>query len=585
MGSRRIGLWLLTTFFLFFLAFTLFVWGLNRMLVGATPTLGRGTIVTMKLQGAIGEIAQQGPFVGPLTVREIDEALLRAAEDNRVAAVFLEVGPLAGGYGKTQEVRAALHRFRASGKPVVALLEVGSNLDLYVAAAAETVYQVPSGQLILGMLVQQPFYRGLFDKLGIEFQAFTSGPYKTAFNSYTERELTDAQREMDESLLESLYRQWIDDVAADRDLDPAAVENAFDQGLLTARQARDLGLVDELGYRDQVDEHLAELAGRSPRRLSVREYLRATAPSGIGSIFAEDNVIALIHINGLMVPGDFPNSFFGANVAAGNTIARYIREARDDASVKAIVLRVDSGGGAVTAADVMGREIELAAQRKPVVVSMSDVAASGGYWIAAKASRVFANRATYTGSIGVLSGRLSLRGSYELLGVTHGIIKRGENADLLADTTALRPEQAEILQRNVTETYTDFINVVAAGRDMEPIQVDALAQGRVWTGAQALDNGLIDTIGGLQEALVAARADAGIGPRSRTTIRVYPPRRTLFEEFSRLFSSVAMLRVVAPAPLALLPPSATETWQRFQDLRASGPVWAIMDAALPVPAR
>jgi len=582
MASRRIGLWLLTTLFLFFLAFMLVVWGLNRMLVGGTPSLGSGTILTIRLQGAIGEIAQQGPFVGPITVREIDEALRRAADDDRVAAVFLDIGPLSGGYGKTQEVRAAVRRFRQSGKPVIALLESGSNLDLYLAVAADTVYQVPTGQLILGMLVQEPFYRDLFDKIGIEFQAFTSGPYKTAFNAFTQRELTDAQREMDESLLESLYRQWIDDVARDRDLNTTTVEQAFDEGLLTARRAQQLGLIDELGYRDQVDERLTELAGRTPRRLRLREYLRASSGVSFENIFAPNNVIALIHISGLMVPGDFSNSLFGADLAAGNTIAGYIREAREDATVKAIVLRIDSGGGAVSAADVMGREIELAAQRKPVVVSMSDVAASGGYWIASKATRVFANRATYTGSIGVVSGRLSLTGTYELLGINHGIIKRGENADMLADSTVLRPEQIELLQRHVDTTYNDFVAVVAAGRGMEPDAVDAVAQGRVWTGLQALDNGLVDDIGGLHEALVAARSEAGIGPQSRMAIRIYPPSRTFFEEFSRLFSSIATLRSATSLPNAWLPPAAAETWQR---LRSAGTVWALMDAALPVAAR
>lgn len=582
MASRRIGLWLLTTLFLFFLAFAFVVWGLNRMLVGGAPSLGSGTILTIRLQGAIGEIAQQGPFVGAITVREIDEALRRAADDDRVAAVFLEIGPLGGGYGKTQEVRAAVRRFRDSGKPVIAFLENGSNLDLYLAAAADTVYQVPSGQLVLGMLVQEPFYRDLFDKIGVEFQAFTSGPYKTAFNSFTRREPTDAQREMDESLLDNLYRQWIDDVAADRNLDTAAVEEAFDEGLLSARRARQLGLVDELGYRDQVDERLADLVGRTPRRLSLREYLRASSSVGFENIFVQGNVIALIHVSGLMVPGDFSSSLFGGNVAAGNTIAAYIREAREDAAVKAIVLRIDSGGGAVSAADVMGREIELASQRKPVVVSMSDVAASGGYWIATKATRVFANPATYTGSIGVVSGRLSLAGTYELLGVNHSIIKRGENADMLADSTVLRPEQVELLQRNVDETYREFVSVVAEGRDMEPDAVDAVAQGRVWTGLQALDNGLVDDIGGLHEALVAARAAAGIGPQSSMSIRVYPPSRTFFEEFSRLFTSLAVWRATTPSPAAWLPPRAAETWQR---LRAGGTVWALMDAALPVAAR
>ncbi len=584
MAPRRTGLWLLTTFFFFLLLFTVFVWGLNRILVGESPGVGRGTVLTIRLQGAIGEIAQRGPFVGAVTVREIDEALRRAATDSRVAAVFLEVGPLGGGYGKAQEVRAALQRFKESGKPVLALLELGSNLDLYIASAADTVYQVPSGQLILGMLVQEPFYRDLLGKIGVRFEVFASGPYKSAFASLTEREITEAQREMDDSLLDSLYGQWVGDVAADRGMTAEAVEAAFDEGLLSARRAQELGLIDELGYRDTVDDELAELAGRSPRRLSVRRYLSATQPSALEGLFTADNVIALIHVSGLMVPGDFEDSLFGADIAAGSTIARYIREAGDDPAVKAIVLRVDSGGGAASAADVMGREIELAAQRKPVVVSMSDVAASGGYWIASKATRVFANRATYTGSIGVIMGRLNLSGTYELLGVNHEIIKRGDNADLLSDAASLRPEQAEILARSVAETYADFLDVVADGRNMERSAVDAVAQGRVWTGEQALAHGLVDDIGGLREALVAARAEAGIEPGGNTVLRIYPPTRTLFEEVSRLFTTVAAARTVLPLSAAPLPPAVFRVWERIRVLQAAGPVWTIMDSPLPVPA-
>jgi len=585
MATKRTSLWLLTTLVFFLLAFTLAVWGINRMLVGATPSVRGGTVLSIRLQGSIGEVAQRGPFLGPVTVREIDEAIRRAAADSRVAALFLDVGPLLGGYGKTQEVRAAVQHFKESGKPVFALLENASNLDLYMAAAADTVYQVPSGQLILGLLVQEPFYRGLLDKLGVEFEVFTSGPYKTAFHSFTNGELTDAQREMDESLLDSLYSQWLDDVSEDRAMSVESLAAIFDDGLVSASAAQAAGLVDELGYRTDIDDALRESAGRSPRHVGVREYLRATAPSSLASVFGQADVIALIHISGLMVPGDFQDSLFGADVAAGNTIARYIREARQDRRVKAIVLRVDSGGGAVTAADVMGREVELAAQRKPVVVSMSDVAASGGYWIASKATRVVANRATYTGSIGVVMGRLNLLRTYEWLGVNYEIIKRGKNADLLTDASELRPEQIELLQRSVQSTYGDFVDVVAEGRGMDRADVDAVGQGRVWTGQQALENGLIDEIGGLREALVAARAEAGIGPQRSISIRVYPPSRTFFEEFSRLFTTVATATSGVRIPSVWVPPAAAEAWERLRHLQAAGPGWALMDAALPTPAR
>ncbi len=582
MGLGRTSRWLLTAFLFFLLLFTLFIWGLNRILVGSVPEVRSGTVLTIRLQGAIGESPQQGLFGTAVTVHEIDQALRRAAADTRVDAVLLEIGPLTGGYGKVQEVRAAVEHFRESDKPVVAFLELASNLDLYVASAANIIYQIPSGSLILGMYVQQPFYRDFFDKIGVRFEVFASGPYKSAFASYTDTAPSDAQYEMEDSLLENLYRQWLGDVAADREMTVESVATAFDEGYLSARRAQAVGFIDELGYRDMLEAKLAEFAGESPLHVSVRDYLRDTEPT---ELFAPESTIALIYISGMMVPGDFDTGLFGAEVAAGGTIERYIREASEDPSVKAIVLRVDSGGGAVTAADVMGRAIELAAQQKPVVVSMSDVAASGGYWIASKATRVFANRATYTGSIGVVMARPDLEGTYALLGINQEIIKRGKNADLMSTTGPLRPDQIDILTRNVTDIYEEFLDVVSEGRNMDRNAVDSVAQGRVWTGEQALDHNLVDDIGGLREALVAARADAGIEPGQRTALRIFPPTRTIFDELASLFNISTVTLRSSPMPSGPLSLSLGAVWERIRILQIAGPLWAIMDTALPVPAR
>ena len=582
MGLGRTSRWLLTAFLFFLLLFTLFIWGLNRILVGSVPEVRSGTVLTIRLQGAIGESPQQGLFGTAVTVHEIDQALRRAAADTRVDAVLLEIGPLTGGYGKVQEVRAAVEHFRESDKPVVAFLELASNLDLYVASAANIIYQIPSGSLILGMYVQQPFYRDFFDKIGVRFEVFASGPYKSAFASYTDTAPSDAQYEMEDSLLENLYRQWLGDVAADRGMTVESVATAFDEGYLSARRAQAVGFIDELGYRDMLEAKLAEFAGESPLYVSVRDYLRDTEPT---ELFAPESTIALIYISGMMVPGDFDTGLFGAEVAAGGTIERYIREASEDPSVKAIVLRVDSGGGAVTAADVMGRAIELAAQQKPVVVSMSDVAASGGYWIASKATRVFANRATYTGSIGVVMARPDLEGTYALLGINQEIIKRGKNADLMNTTGPLRPDQIDILTRNVTDIYEEFLDVVSEGRNMDRNAVDSVAQGRVWTGEQALDHNLVDDIGGLREALVAARADAGIEPGQRTALRIFPPTRTIFDELASLFNISTVTLRSSPMPSGPLSLSLGAVWERIRILQIAGPLWAIMDTALPVPAR
>ncbi|MFQ5743784.1 MAG: signal peptide peptidase SppA [Acidobacteriota bacterium] len=578
MAKRHTGLWLLATFFLFVIIFATFAWTMNRMLGGGTPAIGSGTVLRIDLQGALGEVRAGGPLPAPITVREIDEAIHRAASDDRVAALFLDVGPLSGGFAKVQEIRSAVHLFRQSGKPAVSLLEIGSGLDLYAAVAADTVVQVPTGQLTLGLLLQEVFYRDLFDKLGVQFEVFHSGPYKTAMNSYTERASTPQQREMGESLLESIYRQWLADVASDRQLERDELAAIYDRGILLAPEAKQAGLVDELGYRSRVRERLEEIAGGKVRQLGVRDYLRATGRGLLSKVLGRAPVVAVVYISGVMVPGDVENSFFGANIVAGTTVARYLRQAREDDRVRAIVVRVDSPGGAVTAADVIGREVQLAAEKKPVIISMSDVAASGGYWVASGGSRVFADPATYTGSIGVIMGRINLAGTYEMLGVNYELLKRGANADLFSDAAPLRPEQAKILEESVQTTYGRFIAKVAEGRRLPADKVEALAAGRVWTGEQARANGLIDELGGLREALVEARIEAGIRPGRAVSLRIFPPRRSFFSQLTRFFSVATQLHGA----------TGIDAWKGLElarRLRPGGLLWALADSPLPAAAR
>ena len=579
MTERRSALWLVATIIFFAMATAVAMWLLSGMLLGGVTTTASGLVLEVKLSGPLAELQGSGLFASPLTVREVDEAIRRAANDRRVAALFLEVGPFVGGLAKAQEVHAALEDFRESGKPLLALLEIGSGTDVYLASAATTVYQIPTGQLTLGLLIQEAFYKDLLDTLGVQFEAFHSGPFKTAMHSYTRRDLSEAQREMSESLLESLYEGWINEVAEARGLDPTLLRSAYDRGLLLATDALEYGLVDELGYRSDIDARLEEEVGRGHQRLSVRRYLQTSARSPFSGLFGGAPVIALIHVSGMIVPGDTEDVLFGGNLAAGNTIARYIRQAREDRSVRAIVLRIDSPGGVMSAADIIGREARLATEQKPVIVSMSDVAASGGYWIASPATKIFADRATYTGSIGVVMGRLNLSGTYEMLGVNHELLKRGENADLFSDAVPLRPEQAELLERNMLIAYQEFVDWVAEGRGMTAEEVTELAAGRVWTGAQAVENGLVDEIGGLREAVVSARIEAGIRRGQRTMLRIYPPRRSLFEQLSRLMAAGTVM-----APQATLDPR-WKVLEVFRMLRPGSPVWALMDHSLPAPAR
>lgn len=571
--SSRTGLWLLLAFILFLAFLAGLAWMLNQVLLGAAPSLTGGTVLEVSLSGRIGEVDLGGsPFGVPLTVREIDEALRRGATDSRVEAAFLDVGFLDAGSAKIQEIRAAVRAFRDAGKPVIALLEIGSNGEVYAAAAADTVIQIPAGQLVLGMVVQERFYRELMDSLGVRLDVFHTGPYKTALHAYTHTGFTDEQRRMQESLLDSVWQDWIAEVAADRGMEPEALQALVDRGLVTAEDARGGGLVDELGYRDDVGDRLREATGRQMRRVGVRDYLRASDHRSLGGLLDTRPVVALVHVEGMLVPGETEEGLLGSGLAGGQTVARYLREAREDAAVRAIVVRIDSPGGAASAADVVGRETMLASERKPVVVSMSDVAASGGYWIAAAGTRILANPATYTGSIGVVMGRLDLSGTYEMAGVENEVLKRGANADVLAEGVPLQPQHRRVLQDNLEQAYDTFVGRVAEGRNMETERVEALAQGRVWTGRQAVENGLVDELGGLRQALVRARADAGIGAEEAVTLRIYPPRRTLLEQVGHWIGSAASAQAAAPVPL-----------RRLQSLRRIGKAgaWALMYLPLP----
>lgn len=576
MTRRSPWFWLLFAFVVMIVLF----WGattlLNRVLLGDTANLIGDNVLTVSLAGPIveqpGRLFGDEP-VGALSLREVDDALRRAAGDARVTGAVLRVGPLLTGFAKAQEIRSSIHAFRESGKPVVARVEIGSLLDLYVASAADTVVQIPSGNYLLGLVSRRQYYRELLDTIGVEFEAFHTGPYKTAMSGYTATDMSAEEREAIETLLDDLYEQIVAGIAEDRQLAPERVRAAIDLGLVSAQEAVELGLADQLAF----DDGITDLVG-SGERVSVREYNAANgAPWSFGR-----PAIALVHVDGMIVPGSPGWSpLGGGGVAGGDRIAAALRAARADSAVRAVVLRVDSPGGAVTASDVIWREVALTAEKLPVIISMSDVAASGGYWIATAGTRVLAMPGTYTGSIGVVMARFHLAGTYDQLGVGNAVVKRGRNADIFVDSQPLSEEQRERLQSSVDSTYEIFLNKVAEARGLPRDEVERLAAGRVWTGRQALELGLVDELGGLRAALSVARREAGISAGTDVKISVYPRQPGLFEQFRGLMAT-AQANSQPPRSVADTVESRFE-WLRW--LRASGYAWALSDQAVPAAAR
>jgi protease-4 len=337
-------------------------------------------------------------------VRGLVEAVDRGAADPRVKGLVLRVGSVDAGWARVQELRDALVRFRRSGKPSWAHLEFAGNLEYYLASGCARIAASPTAMLdVTGLSAEVSFYRGTLDKLGIEAQFEGVGRYKNAPNQFTEKAFTEPHREQMEALVASLFDVYVAGVAEGRGLEAPVVRALLDQGPFRAEEAKAAGLVDELLYRDQVEERVPG------QRLDPARYVKASR-GGFG--FDGRPKIALVYAVGDIVPGESQGSPFGGGLAGSDTIVRGLRQAREDASVRAIVLRVDSPGGSGTASDAIWREVSLARRAKPVVASMGDYAASGGYYIAMGADEIAAQPGTITGSIGVFSGKFSLRGLY-----------------------------------------------------------------------------------------------------------------------------------------------------------------------------
>jgi protease-4 len=458
----------------------------------------------------------------PPALRTLVESLDRAARDPKVTGVVVRVGSLpSAGWGQVQEIRDALSRFRAvSRKPALAHIEFCGNKEYYVATACSKIYAVPTALLeITGLAAEVIFMRGTLEKLGVEAQFEGVGKYKNAPNQFTETGFTAPHREQMDALLDSLYGQYLQGIATGRKKTEEDVRRLLNAGPYDAREALKVGLVDGLVFEDELQ---TELKGAS--RLTPGHYVRAAR----GTSFLSRPKIALVYAVGEIVSGNSGSGGLGGSFAGSETVAAGIREAREDDGVKAIVLRVDSPGGSGTASEVIWHEVQLARRSKPVVVSMGDLAASGGYYISMGSDVIVAEPGTITGSIGVFSGKFSLRGLYDKLGLAEEVLTRGDNADIFSEYRPWSPDERARIRGLMVNFYTDFVKKVSEGRRKSTEDVDTIAQGRVWTGAEALKIGLVDKLGGLDTALGVARERAHMGTQD-VDIVVLPERKGFFE--------------------------------------------------------
>lgn len=466
-----------------------------------------------------------------LQLRAATTALRDAAKDKRISSLYLHGNLVSDGYSSgyaaVRELRQAVQEFRKSGKPVVAYMTDADKRDYYLASAADEILMNPLGVIAFnGLALQGVFFKGAADKYGVEFTPIRHGRFKSAVEPFIREDFSPENREQLTALAQTLWKDLVSSVSESRGLTEQELQQLADsKGLVKAEEAKARGLVTGIAFAGQALDRLREIAGTKDRdgdipQVSISEYASEAAKSGKGSSRGKDH-IALIYAEGEIVDGE--GEAMSEGVIAGDRVARMLREIRKDKKAKAVVLRVNSPGGSAQASEVILDELRRIAEDRPVVVSMGSVAASGGYYISTAASRIFAEPSTITGSIGVFGLMLNVKKLANEHGVTFDLVKTGELADLGTITRPITDTEREVMTDLIEGIYGQFIGHVARCRNLTTNRVDEIAQGRVWSGADAVNVGLVDELGGLDAAIAAAAEKAKL-PGDCPVVE-YPPER------------------------------------------------------------
>jgi protease-4 len=486
------------------------------------PDVATGSTLVLHLEGDLPEQASLDvpiPYLQdqpPMTIAETWEVLRKAAVDSRVKALIVEPRGLAVGWAKLEELRSDIVAFKKSGKPVYAYLRGPAAHEYYLATAADKIYMAPEDLLdVKGLKAELMYVKGTLDKLGVEMEFEHVGKYKDYPDTFTKDGPSPETLEVTNQILDQYYGNLVNVIAEGRKKQPDAIRALLDQGPFLGKPAVDAGLLDGLAFPDElpVKENL----------ITDRAYQRADVPG-----FEGKTKIALLVGDGDITRGSGENSLSDNGITSGGMIKR-IKEVENDQSIKGVILRIDSPGGDGIASDDILHEAQALSKKKPVVISMSDTAASGGYFIAMTGDPIVAYSNTLTGSIGVFYGRVNLLGLYDKIGLKKDILSRGRYARIDTDYGPLSPDERGKLKSEIEVFYNSFVAKVANGRKRQFDQIEPLAQGRVWLGTQAKQNGLVDEIGGLDRALDMVKERAKIPASERVALVPYPPRKTLVE--------------------------------------------------------
>ncbi len=458
---------------------------------------------------------------GEMTLPEVLFSLYRAAEDERITGLLLDLRGVAIDWAKVEEIREAVLNFRDAGKPVVAYMDAGGTRDYALAAVADHVVISPEGNLmVLGISAELAFMRDTLDKLGMKADFVHVGAYKSAPERMMRSSASDANREMITSIVDDRYEALLDMLATSRGVEKDVVAAWIDRGMFDARSALKEGLVDTvMYYEDLMEDRFEDEDITYLTTYSLDHPKRKTT----------EHEVAVIFITGVIMPGTSRVDNFQGKLAGSETVVEQLQAVGEDDDIDAVILRVDSPGGSALASDLIWNEIQKVKMDKPVIVSMSGLAASGGYYVACLGDSIFADPGTLTGSIGVYAGKLDRSGMYRKIGVNREFITRGENALLFSDEGGFTATQRELFQNQLDGFYERFLDKVASGRGMTRDEVHEVAQGRVWTGQQGLERGLVDGLGGLHRSLDSVKWMLGAVPEDKVTIVTFGEELSLIE--------------------------------------------------------
>lgn len=519
-----------------------------------------------------------------VSLRTVLDAIQEAADDERIAGLLIQgtISPAAqgSGFATLHEVRAALESFQESGKPIYAYETDWSEREYYITSLADTLILNPTGGMELdGLSAENTFFSGALDKFGVDVQILRAGNFKAAVEPFIRTENSPENEQQLQALLNDLWNEFLTKTAASRDLQPNQLQQlANTQGFLLAEDALEAGLVDEIAYGSEVITQLRELTGEASeendensetfRYVDLTSYAEAMRDAS-----QHADKIAVVYAEGEIVSGEG-----GFGLIGGDSLSRLLREIRADESVKAVVLRVNSPGGGASPSKMIAHEVRLTSEVKPVVISMGNIAASGGYMIAAYGDRIFASPNTITGSIGVFGLVANVKELANENGITWDVVKTAPLADAGSLSRPLTQQELAIQQGIVDRTYDDFLTTVAEGRSLDKARVNTLAQGRVWSGVQAQQEGLVDELGGLEAAIQAAAAQAELG--DEWSVQEYPELRPFGQQLlENLFSVVGrdrLSQVRQPDPLTAEMQELQDQAQTFSRLNDPRRVYSLM---------